>query len=408
MGLAVDMKNLSEELLSSFRQRISENEDLVNEVKKTLDGFHKDHQELAAALSANAAELRKDMANDEKERLLTYKNLMGDIHNSISEIRKEVAGIQTTTFNLINEFATERGQMADELNKFFSDERNERKQNEKDRLKDFDLLMKDINNDISSINNEVLNIFKETNDMIALFEKEHQEMSAELRAELSANLAERVKYTSVLLTGFQKRLAEISKENQKMAQKLRKDLANGEVGRINDYKRIMKGINTSISVIRKEVKGIKDETTFKLNDLLQNRVQASVEWSKMKNEMAKIRNKSVTAKPEKVAVKAEKKEVKLEAQVIEEKKIVVEEKAEPVVKAPAKPKAEPKTKAPASLEEKVLDYINKHPGGVRISEMEEPIGETRMKLGFIAKNLLDEGKVLKIDTVYYPVTKHES
>lgn len=321
MGLAVDMKNLSEELLSSFRQRISENEDLVNEVKKTLDGFHKDHQELAATLSANAAELRKDMANDEKERLLTYKNLMGDIHNSISEIRKEVAGIQPTTFNLINEFATERGQMADELNKFFSDERNERKQNEKDRLKDFDLLMKDINN-------EVLNIFKETNDMIALFEKEHQEMS--------------------------------------------------------------------------------DETTFKLNDLLQNRVQASVEWSKMKNEMAKIRNKSVAAKPEKVAVKAEKKEVKLETQVIEEKKIVVEEKAEPVVKAPAKPKAEPKTKAPVSLEEKVLDYINKHPGGVRISEIEEPIGETRMKLGFIAKNLLDEGKVLKIDTVYYPVTKHES
>ena len=49
-----------------------------------------------------------------------------------------------------------------------------------------------------------------------------------------------------------------------------------------------------------------------------------------------------------------------------------------------------------------------HPGGVRISDMEEPIGETRMKLGFIAKNLLEEGKVLKIDTIYYPLTKSES
>ena len=48
------------------------------------------------------------------------------------------------------------------------------------------------------------------------------------------------------------------------------------------------------------------------------------------------------------------------------------------------------------LEVKVLDYINHHHHGVRISEMEIPLGETRMKLGFIAKNLLYEGKILKL------------
>ena len=46
-----------------------------------------------------------------------------------------------------------------------------------------------------------------------------------------------------------------------------------------------------------------------------------------------------------------------------------------------------------------------HPGGVKISEMEEPLKQTRMKLGFIAKELLDEGKVLKVENVYYPKTK---
>jgi hypothetical protein len=68
-------------------------------------------------------------------------------------------------------------------------------------------------------------------------------------------------------------------------------------------------------------------------------------------------------------------------------------------------KTELKLTDPVTTEAKVLDYINKHPSGVRIAEMEEPLGETRMKLGFIAKNLLDEGKVLKIETVYYPTAK---
>jgi hypothetical protein len=54
------------------------------------------------------------------------------------------------------------------------------------------------------------------------------------------------------------------------------------------------------------------------------------------------------------------------------------------------------------LEVKVLDYINHHQHGVRISEMEIPLGETRMKLGFIAKNLLEDGKILKIDNEYFP------
>jgi predicted transcriptional regulator len=56
-----------------------------------------------------------------------------------------------------------------------------------------------------------------------------------------------------------------------------------------------------------------------------------------------------------------------------------------------------------SLEEKVLAFVKKHPGGVKISEMEEPLGETRMKLGYTAKALLNEGKVQKLDNIYFPV-----
>ena len=54
-----------------------------------------------------------------------------------------------------------------------------------------------------------------------------------------------------------------------------------------------------------------------------------------------------------------------------------------------------------NLEDKVLKYIKEHPNGVRISDMEEPLGENRMKIGFVVNKLFDEGKVQKIDQMYF-------
>jgi hypothetical protein len=401
MGLASDMKNLTEELLASFRQRIRENEELVNDVQITLDGFRKDHQEMAAVLNANAAALRKGLARGEKERLGNFKGLMTGIHGTIASIQKEVVAIQTSTFNMINEFTVERSQMAEELGKSFAEERAGRAQNEKTRMKEFDALMTNINADIKSINDEVSAIFLNTNDMLDRFEKEHQDMSAELRADLAQNLGERVEYTRTLLTGFQKRLSEIGRENQKMAQKLRKDLAKGENERISDFNAIMKGIHVSIKDIRKEVRDVQKSTGAMLDDLLQNRVEASAEWNKMKSAMDHIRKTGVVPAPKQAPKKAEKQEAKKEAPAAPAKAAP----AEAVSAAPAQEvlafttfKEEPK-----NLEDKVLDFINKNPKGVKISEMEAPLGETRMKLGFTAKGLLDEGKVQKIDNIYFPL-----
>lgn len=394
MRLSSEMKNLSEDILALYKNRIKENEELVNDVQKTLDGFRKDHQEMAAVLNTNAAALRKGLARGGKERMNTYTELMTGIRHTITSIQKEVVAIQTSTFNMINEFTIDRAQMAVELNKFFAQGRADRMQNEKNRVKEFDALMKNINNDIKSINDEVLTIFKNTNDMLDRFEKEHLEMSAELRAELSTNLAERVEYTRTLLNGFQKRLSEISKENQKVAQKLRKDLANGEIERINDYNGIMKGIHVAVKGIRKEVKDIQKATIGMLEDFSQDRGQASAEWNKMQDAIAQLRKTGVVTLSKEVAGKAEKKgEVKIEPPTEAVKKIPVE----------VLPKVESKPVVPMTLEEKIMTYISKHPKGVKISEMEEPLGETRMKLGFIAKGLLDEGKVQKMDNIYFPL-----
>ncbi|MEI7980469.1 MAG: hypothetical protein WCI71_02380 [Bacteroidota bacterium] len=396
MGLASEMKNLTEELLSSFKQRIKENEELVNDVQTTLDGFRKDQMDMAASLNASAIALRKGLARGEKERLSTFNGLMSEIHGSIASIQKEVVGIQSSTFDMIKEFAADRDQMSVEQDKSFAQDRADRKKNEKARMAEFDDLMKNISNDIKTINDEVAAVFKNTNDMLDRFEKEHQDMSADLRAELGKNLGERVEYTRTMLKGFQKRLSEIAKENQKMAQTLRKDLDSGEVDRLKDYTGIMKGIHTAIKGIRTDVKNIKKYTGGMLDDLLQNRVDASADWNKMLEAMAQIRKTGVVKEPKQTVRKSEKKEVKASA-VAEVVKEVQVKKAEPVVPAILK--------EPLTLEEKVLDYINRHPKGVKISEMEEPLAQTRMKLGFIAKSLLDEGKVLKVENIYYPKPK---
>ena len=375
--------------------------------------------------------LRKDLATGEKERISTYNNLMSDIHNTIATIRTEVVEIQTSTFNMINEFVVERKEMAADLDKFFAEGRADRMEDEKIRMEEFDALMKNINEDIKSINEEVAAIFKNTNEMLENFEKDHLEMSAELRAELGKNLAERVEYTRTLLNGFQKRLSEISKENQQMAQKLQKDLANGEALRLGNYKGLMKNIHTDIKAICKEVNEIKKASNGLINDYAQDRSQGAAEWNKMQDAIAQLKKTGVVKPVKEVAVKAEKKkEIKVEPQVeavkvepIKSEPVKVEPVKEVIVKeepkiapqvstlieaikeipAEVQPKVKQKPVTTMTLEEKVLDYISKHPMGVKISEMEEPLGETRMKLGFIAKALLEEGKLQKMDNVYFPI-----
>ncbi len=401
MGLTSEMKTLSEEILASFKQRIIENEELVNDVQKTLDGFRKDHQEMAAVLNANAASLRKGLAIGEKERLSTFNGLMSGIHNTINSIQKEVVEIQNSTFNMINEFSVERAEMAGDLKKFFAKGNSDRKQDEKIRMKEFNSMMKEINVDIKSINDEVLAIFKETNEMLDTFEKEHLAMSAELRTELSKNLAERVDYTRTLLNGFQKRLTEISKENQKMAQNLRKDLNKGELERLSQYNGIMKGIHQSIKGIRNEVKAIQKNTSGMIGDFAQDRQGGIDAWNNMQESIAQLRKTGIVKAPKEAAKKVEKKEVKIEAaaEVIKETPV----KAVEVVVVKEEPKAVIVPEAPKTLEQKMLAYLMNHPKGVKISEMEGPLGETRMKLGFTAKTLLDEGKVQKIENIYYPI-----
>lgn len=54
------------------------------------------------------------------------------------------------------------------------------------------------------------------------------------------------------------------------------------------------------------------------------------------------------------------------------------------------------------LDEQVLEYIKTHKEGVRIKTMEEKFKESRLRIGFVTKKLLNEGKILRVQDDFFP------
>lgn len=416
MGMANDMKKLADEILASYKiradelqQRLKDNDSMVKDVQDMLQGFRNDHQEIVASINANAKKLWADMAKDEQDRLSSFKEMIDAINGTISKIQDEVVGSKISTETMLKDFSAAHQEMTGKMQEEFAADKDNRAAWNTDRLKSFNDMLQGIDNDINRIRKEVAGIFNETDNMLKFFNNKHSDMSAELKAELQATLEKRRDDTRALLNDFNKRLAEISKENQQMAKTLhaelnkeRKDLAASDVQRLKDFKVTMGTIQGKVNEIQTFV------NTF-LGELKNERVQASVLWEKLAEVKANL-SKSIVTEPEVKKAAAEEQKpaappVKTEPEPKKAESKPVEKEAEPKKKpAPKaeKPKEPVKEEKELTLEEKVLAHINKHPKGVRVSDMEEPLNETRMRIGFIAKELLDNGKVLKMENRYYP------
>ncbi len=385
MKLGNDMNNLSLEILSSFKQRVKENEELVSNVQKTLEEFRKGHQEMVQVLSNNALALKKKIADGEAGRLSEYNDLMQSIQQEMQSIQQEVNDCKFSTISMMKDFSVSRKAMAADLRQYLGDEEKARLENEERRIEEYENYMK-------RINDEVQGIFTYTNDLLDKFIVDRQEMSAGLKAELDANRKERIENTQSLLKSLQLRLAEISEDNQKSANQLRKDIDSGEAQRMQNY-------NDLITKITNEVNEIKSSTNGLLGDYAADRKAGADSWKKMQQEIANLREGAVDSVdsikeiPAPVVI-VEPAVEKIENAVVFQEEVVANEDIDAFVK-----------KEPATLEEKILEYINNNPEGIRVSDMEQPLHETRMKIGYASKCLLDAGKVIKIDNLYYPINK---
>jgi hypothetical protein len=382
MGMTQQTKGPSEETIAAYKNRLKGNEELVKEVQKTMDGFRKDQMEMAATLNANAIALRENIAKKQKERLISFDAM-------IAGVRKDVKDIQTSTSDFLKAFTVSHDEMAGELNEMFSQDQAgrfkwnaDRKILNADRLENFE-------NQMKGIQSNVTQLFKDTNDLLKKSEKDRSDMSSEMRNTLNADVTERVASTKEMLLKFHQRLSEINRENQEMASSLRKNLSKNDEQRLKDFNVMFIGIQNRVQEIEKYV------IKF-LNEFSSNRKQAAAAPANIAKPISKIKD-SFEAAPVPVKQVAKKKELQVEVVVAKE---IVIEKAATIAEAVPAVAESPKR---LSLEEKVLDHLSKNKDGVRVSDMEGPLGETRMRIGFITKKLLDEGKVRKIESSYYPI-----
>jgi len=56
------------------------------------------------------------------------------------------------------------------------------------------------------------------------------------------------------------------------------------------------------------------------------------------------------------------------------------------------------------MEELIEKFINEHTDGVMISEMEATLQQSKLRLGYVTKKLLNEGKIQKVENRYYPAS----
>ena len=57
------------------------------------------------------------------------------------------------------------------------------------------------------------------------------------------------------------------------------------------------------------------------------------------------------------------------------------------------------------MEEMIIKYIKAHLNGVKMAEMEESLQQSRLRLGYVASKLLQEGKIKKVENRYYPTSQ---
>ncbi|MGV8091933.1 MAG: hypothetical protein AB2L24_08725 [Mangrovibacterium sp.] len=391
------MKKIKENILASYeerareyQQRLKENEDLVSQVQKTLDQFRTSHLEMAANLHANAVALRDNLDQGEADRLNAFGNLMTGIRNSISSIQTEVEDIRNSTAHLLETFAGSRGEMAAELKEKFMQSRSDREQQDQDRIKAFDNLMKNVRNDLDRSKKEVGKIMSDTDNLLRKYASEHAMMASTMRSNLNTNLEERVAYMRNLLRNFNDRLAEIHNENRIMAETLRKELLQSRKNlSASDAKR-MEEFDKAMGQIRQRVGDIQSSIANLLNNLATDRMQAAAEWESLTEAIAWIKNSVTWPAPNPVNVS-----------VSEQSSSGIKGEEE----GANKNEEETDGLKGKNLEEKIILYVNAHPEGVKVSEMEEPLGEQRMRIGYVCKKLVDEGKIIKLDRAYFPKIK---
>jgi len=205
MGIADDIKGLTEEVVFSYESRISEVGIIIDNTYRILEEFKTKRNEMSN-------QLKENLAKEGSLRKKDFDSMMVEILSRQDEREKQVK-------DLLRTFLEEQKEAAQTIKKNLAE-------GEKVRINDFKKILQDIQARQKGGENEV-------NMMLKEFQKEHKEMAESLRTLLDKGEAIRANDFKEMIKNIRSRqiertnevrekLDEFRKERQEMASKWHK------------------------------------------------------------------------------------------------------------------------------------------------------------------------------------------
>lgn len=195
MGIADDIKNITEEIVSSYESRINTVGAIVEDTHHILEEFKNDRTQMST-------ELKNTLAKEESLRRKDFDNMMKDVLSRQDEREEEVRGLLKT-------FLDEQKELAETIKRSMSN-------GEKMRVDDFRKMIGDIQARQKKREEEV-------KLMLTEFQNEYKEMAESLRSLLNKREAIRIKDFKRMLKDIRSKQMEREEEVEKRLDEYRKE-----------------------------------------------------------------------------------------------------------------------------------------------------------------------------------------
>jgi len=240
MPLAQDMKNIVEDIISSYEARLEGMGVIFDTTYQLLQGFQDSFIDKKQEREKLTVELRNNLAKNNSLRRNDFDNMMQDILSTQDKREKEVR-------NLLNRYLNERKEMAQALKGSLEKFKDSLAKGEIQRVKEFQNMIKEVLDEQ---------------------EKRKEEVTSKLKA-------------------FQK-------EQKEMAKRLKELLAKDKELRIEDLKSMLERlkIQNRERIDRQEQRN--KEVHGMLSDLKKERLEAAGHWKVAQKQMTQRRAESIT------------------------------------------------------------------------------------------------------------------
>jgi len=299
-----------------------------------------------------------------------FKTMSEDILTSHDSRTKMLGVLTGSVHKTLKGFAADRKQMGKEQAENSAGFVNDLTKKVAAMLKGFKTSHNEMSATLSkSLSDFVKDLVKDVGAMMGAITRAHKEMADDLKESLKNGETDRLKGETDRLKDFKAMMDNIQKGNA--------DIENYVAKMLKEFSAAHADMSAALKKdLTKYVADIVSETKKLLGSFTDEREKMAANWQTLTATMARKRS----GKPV-----SEAKEVVSKVKELFKKK----EKVPETVKM--------------DVAERVLEFINKHPKGIHVSDMEEPLGITRIKLGQVAKNLLDENRVRKEENLYFPL-----